>query len=458
MGPVLSLRLQTVLVAILFLGSVAALVFNVFTAVVPRARELAVRQELQGASRRMAEAGAEAWSRLQSYDEAQRDVIDRTLAAISEQALASYPDCEGGFYLDSKLDRFSGFGQGSGKPRPPDRRLRNDPPPLEAPLIRVQAQQSLDLAPGEFLLNIRDVGPSRVAVMTEPVGAPRPAPLATWVMYRLVDPRDLGAQVRRYQLSTMLALGGLGSAMLLAWNLNRLIRRQNVEREHLQLELRRSEHLAALGTMLSSMAHEVRNPLAAIRSTVQLWQRLPQTAHSPSSVGAVVTAVDRINQIISQLLQFSRTSGDERELVDVNQLLRETLELVAAQAESQGVTIERSLAGDPLRAQASPQALRQVFLNLVANALQAMPQGGVLRCHSQRANGTLAVLISDSGSGISSEVRAHLFEPFFTTRAEGTGLGLAICREIVTQHGGRIELVEGAGPGAAFRVTLPVAA
>jgi signal transduction histidine kinase len=328
---------------------------------------------------------------------------------------------------------------------------------MEAALIRVQAQQSLDLPSGEFLLNIRDVGPSRVAVLTEPVGTARPARLATWVMFRLVDPKELGTQVRRYQLSTGLALGGLASAMLLAWNMGRLIRRQNVERDQLQRELRRSEHLAALGTLLSGVAHEVRNPLAAIRSTVQLWERLPDTVHNPGSMTAIVAAVDRINQIVSQLLQFSRTSGDAREIVDVHQILGETLDLIAAQAQSQSVTIERRLEGRKATVRASGQALRQVFLNLVANALQVMPGGGVLCCRTEGDNGTIAITFADTGPGVSVEDRSHLFEPFFTTRPDGTGLGLAICREIITQHEGRIDLVPDAGPGATFRVTLPIA-
>ena len=439
------------------MGSLAVLVFNVFTAVVPRERELQVREQLRQVSQHMAAAAAGQASQLQAGDDHQRDKLDRALTSISEQALANYPNVEGGFYLAGESDRFSGFAQGSGKPPPPDRRLRNDPPPMEAPLIRVQAQQSLGLPPGESLLNVRDVGPSRVAVLTEPVGTARPAILATWVMFRLVDPKELGTQVRRYQLSTGLALGGLASAVLLAWNMGRLIRRQNIERDRLQRELRRSEHLAALGTLLSGVAHEVRNPLAAIRSTVQLWQRLPDTIHNPDSMTAIITAVDRMNQTISQLLQFSRTSGNARDIVDVQQLLGETLDLIAAQAQSQGVTIQRQLEGGTASVCASGQALRQVFLNLVTNALQAMPSGGALRCRTERTNGTIAVTIGDTGPGISVEDRSHLFEPFFTTRPEGTGLGLAICREIITQHEGRIELVADAGPGATFHVTLPVA-
>lgn len=448
-----SFRLQLALMAILFVGSLAALVFNVFAAIVPRQRELHVRDELRETSRQMAAAAADT-AGLNSVD---RNQIDGLLAAISERYLSAHPGLDGGFYLGPPGNRFSGFYAAGGGPAPPKGDLRSDPPPMEAPLIRAQAQQSLALSPGAFLLSSSDVGPSRVAILTEPVGQARPARLATWVMYRLVDPRDLPAQVRRYQLSTGLSLGGLAAAVLLAWNMNRLVRRQNAEREHLQQELRRSEHLAALGTLVAGVAHEVRNPLAAIRSTVQLWQRLPHTVENRDSVTAVVAAVDRINQIVSQLLQFSRTGGEVREILDVRQLVCETLDLVAAQCQDQSVRIERQLEDRPAWVDASGQALRQVVLNLVTNALQAMPDGGVLTCRIQCSDETVVVSITDTGPGMSSEVRKHLFEPFFTTREEGTGLGLAICREIVTRHAGRIELADNGGPGARFYVVLPLA-
>jgi len=456
MRSVSSFQIQAALVALLFLGSLSALVFNVFSAVVPRERELQVREDLREASRQMASVAARHSSRKRLIDDRNRTEVDRNLAAISEQVLAKFANVEGGFYLNGGLDRFSGFAQGSGEPHPLDRRVRNDPPPMEAPLIRVQAEESLELEPGQFLLNIRDVGPSRVAVLTEPVGTARPAALATWVMFRLVDPKELGTQVRRYQVSIGLAFGGLVAAVLLAWNMGRLIRRQNLEREQLQQELRRSEHLAALGTLLSGVAHEVRNPLAAIRSTVQLWERLPETARNPGSLTAIVQAVDRINEIVSQLLQFSRTSGDVREAIEMNQLLGETLDLVAAKAQEQSVIIDRQTDGESVALSASGQGLRQVFLNLATNALQVMPAGGTLHCHATRKDGTVEIMFADTGPGVSVEDRSHLFEPFFTTRSDGTGLGLAICREIVTQHGGKIELVTEARPGATFRITLPI--
>jgi two-component system, NtrC family, sensor histidine kinase HydH len=205
----------------------------------------------------------------------------------------------------------------------------------------------------------------------------------------------------------------------------------------------------------------VRNPLAAIRSTVQLWQRLPATARTPGTLDAVIAAVDRINALVGRLLFFARADNAERAPVDLNRLLAETLDLLRAQAAEQGVVLETDFAADLPPALGSAAALRQVALNLLANAnaLQAMPTGGRLRCSTRPLPGRQAVevRIADTGPGVPAEARPHLFEPFFTTRPAGTGLGLALCREILSNHGGQIELAGADTPGAVFRFVLPAA-
>jgi len=283
-------------------------------------------------------------------------------------------------------------------------------------------------------------------------------------MFRVTKPEDLARQVVRYQVSTGLALGGIMLAVVLTLNLGRTLQQHRLdqerlrrEQERLREELRRSGHLAGLGKLLAGVAHEVRNPLAGIRSTVQLWERLPETSRTPTSMAAVIHAVDRLNDIVTRLLYFSRADSTERQAVQVNQVLLETLELLRAQAATQSVSLECDFEEGLPAVLGAASALRQVFLNLATNALQAMPSGGRLCCTTgfQPATKTVEVRFADTGPGISPEEQQHLFEPFFTTRPEGTGLGLALCREIVLQHGGRIELLPGVGSGATFRVVLP---
>jgi two-component system, NtrC family, sensor histidine kinase HydH len=343
-----SIRLQTALVIALFLGSLAAVLFNTFQSLILPQHDIGIRERLRAASQRMAIEAASMTDRLQVADSQQFNAINEQLRVVTNEVLSGFPGVEGGFYLEGKFGGFAGYGfptdqtpppaipgmrdslpeppptaLGKGDPRRPPPRPGDQPPPKETPFILVQAEHSLSLDPGEYQFDVRAVGPSRVAILTEAVGADRPARLATWTMF--------------------LALGGISLAIFRTINLGRTLNRQRADQEHLQDELRRTEHLAALGKLLAGVAHEVRNPLAGIRSTVQLWERLPDTASSPESIHAIVRAVDRLNEIVSRLLLFARVENAERQPVSVNSVLIETLNLLEAQAAGQSVVIARKL-------------------------------------------------------------------------------------------------------------------
>jgi two-component system sensor histidine kinase HydH len=475
---IFALRWQVALVLLLFAGSLATLLVTQFAFFRLPQREASAREQVRDASRRMAEEAAEALRQFPLVEG--RKVpgkLHSELSVITRRLLSDAPGVEGGFYLGNGFDQFTGYAfptrpgpepprpeghkgrpkkGGPPPPEPPDRR---EPPPLEEPFIRVQAQQSLDLEPGTGArVDLRQVETSLVVVATEPVGERRPALLATWVMVRLTGPEQEQDRARRYQVSTGLALGGVLLGLVLAANLGRSLRHERLQRDRLQEELRRAEHLASLGRLLAGVAHEVRNPLAGIRSTLQLWQRLPNQARPPASMDALLGAVDRLETLVSRLLYFARSGYDKRKPVDLNALVRDTVALLGARAEAQGVSWELDLEPDLPAVPGSPQALHQVVLNLATNALQAMPAGGRCRFRTAARSGGRGVelRIGDTGPGVPDTARAHLFEPFFTTRPEGTGLGLALCREIVLQHGGDIALEP--GPGAIFRVTLPAEA
>jgi two-component system, NtrC family, sensor histidine kinase HydH len=458
MMPSFSTRLQTALVVVLFLASLSALLFNaVTTRLLPR-QETEVRQRLREASRRMIESAEPIDESMSNQPAAGREELNQQLYEVADEVLKDFQGIEGGFY-QAGSDRFAGCAFPTDEHRKDTLPRRNDPPPLETPYLRVQSNQSLDLESGEYLVSTREVGPSKVVFLTEPVGSRRPARLVGWVMYRLVGPEQLASQLSRYALSSSLALGGIVLSLALTWNLGRTLRRQRQEEERLRDELRRAEHLAALGRLLAGVAHEVRNPLAGIRSTVQLWQRLPDTARSPASLEAIVSSVDRLDAIVARLLYFSRADNAQREPVDLNHVVNESLDLLAAQAASQDVLLERNLADDLPTINASGNAIRQVALNLYSNALQAMPKSGRLICITRQRprEGQVEMLVEDTGHGISAQDQQHLFVPFFTTRPEGTGLGLALCREIILAHGGQIELAASSSAGTLFRVLLPAA-
>jgi two-component system sensor histidine kinase HydH len=452
----LPVGVQVAVVGLLFLASIATLAYGALAVRPTTEVERSTQERLREASSRMAAAAATTVDRPKPKKIKDLEAQGRTLGEIADRVLRDYDGVEGGFYLDGKVDRFSGYAFPTGRPPPPHRQKRDDPPPHEEPYIRTQARETLSSTGGEVSV-VRNVGSSRVMILTQPVGTRRPAAGATWLMYRLVDPRTIDRQMQRYRASIGLALAGLLLALLWMAGLARNVKRQQREQIRLQDELRRSERLASLGKLLAGVAHEVRNPLAAIRSTVQLWQRIPDRSRTAESFDAIVHAVDRVNEIVTQLLYFSRADATLRERVDVNALLRETLELFAAEAGQQRVALRTELGDDVDDVLASPGALRQVFVNLTTNALQAMPDGGQLEVTTQRNDngGSIIIEFADSGPGISPEIKPHLFDPFFTTRADGTGLGLALCREIVVQHDGTIECLGPAGHGAWFRINLP---
>lgn len=459
------LRLQIVLVVVLFVASLTMLLLSALGVLQLPARERNAQQQLTEAGRQMAEEAAPLLEELPPDRQ-------RRLTEIANRALEKLEGVEGGFYLadggnDGKGEFLAHvFPNGPHRPTEPSPRLplSPDPPPNEKDPIHDQCVASLTR---DEIMQVNVIGPSRVLIVTEPVGPQRPARMAAWVMTRLTSPEYTAAQLVRFQTATGLALGGMGMALVLLVNLGRNLRRERQQREHLREELRRAEHFAALGKLLAGVAHEVRNPLAAIRSTVQLYQRLPSQTRDPSALDAILQGVDRLNALVSRLLFFARTGHEERRPVDMNAIVQETLTLLRAQADSQHVVLQTELASDLPPLSGSMQALHQVVLNLATNALQAMPNGGALLCRTHRlplsptgrGQGeaeAIELCIADTGPGIAAKDLPHLFEPFHTTRPEGTGLGLALCREIVQQHGGRIELDHQEGWGAVFRVTLPL--
>jgi signal transduction histidine kinase len=236
--------------------------------------------------------------------------------------------------------------------------------------------------------------------------------------------------------------------------------------------LYRAERLAAASQLAASLAHEIRNPLAAIRSTIQYLLGDYHEGHPKRElISEVLGEVDRINRTLTGLLTLSRTHEAERVPVRLVEVLEHGLTLIATQARHQGVAIEKQFADGQLSVLGDATELRQLFLNLFLNSLQAMPSGGRLsveavardmpdeaRAGSKPSafDSRVEVRVTDSGCGIPAENIEKVFDPFFTTKRDGTGLGLSICHRIVERHEGEIGIESGVGEGTTVTVRLPL--
>jgi signal transduction histidine kinase len=204
-----------------------------------------------------------------------------------------------------------------------------------------------------------------------------------------------------------------------------------------QLCLERQERLSALGKLASGLAHEIKNPLAALHNLVAvLPENYRQAKFRAEFMDIVPRQIERINHLVSGLLDLSRAGDGQKIRFNLSQLLEKSLALLAGQAVKQNVQIERAIAPD-IWFKGQPNALEQVFLDLGLNALQAMPQGGVLKV-TLKEDKTLT--FQDNGCGIRPEILPHIFDPFVTTKKSGNGLGLSIVKKILDEHKVKIEI------------------
>src|ERR1041385_3247250 len=234
---------------------------------------------------------------------------------------------------------------------------------------------------------------------------------------------------------------------------------RELERRRVEQQLFESEKLAATGRLAASIAHEVNNPLEAIKNALYLLSTGKKLEQNQRFLDVARKETERVSHIIRQMLGFARRTG-EVEWVSVNQLLEETLILVEKKMRQGRVEVVREFDQRLPRVRARADQLRQVFLNLLLNAQQAMERGGRMHIRTAPEEAALqpavSVEISDTGRGISEADLARIFEPFFSTRTKGTGLGLWVTQDIVRHHGGRIEPRSEGGGGTTFNVILPV--
>jgi len=332
--------------------------------------------------------------------------------------------------------------------------------------LNPEAERITGLAPSEVLgRDLEEVLPGvREALM---VGRETPSGGRLRARMPLVQP---GGEKRHLGLASSILRDGEGLAS--GWV---VIFQDVTEVVAMEQELRRSERLAGIGQLAADIAHEIRNPLAAISGSVQILEAsLGEHEADPEPrrlMSIVLREIDRLNDLITEFLQFARPAPTKPTQVDLGSVVQDLVEMFEA-ARPEGVEIEVDL-GTKLTALADPTQVRQILWNLILNAAQAMPEGGricisVAEVAAEPQEGAsegrndakggadfVEVTVADTGVGIAPEVLERIFDPFFTTKPEGSGLGLATVHRIVEANGGNLRVQSLVGEGTVLRVRFP---
>ncbi len=228
------------------------------------------------------------------------------------------------------------------------------------------------------------------------------------------------------------------------------------EIERSQQRLVQSEKLAAIGRLTASIAHEVNNPLQSLRNCLDLAGRADVPGEKRSEyLQMAQRELEQLTSIVRQMLEFYRPEAATRQSVHLNELVHSVINLTSGECQAHGVQVSTSLAQGLPAVWGVPYQITQVIMNLVLNAVEAMPDGGRLTVTSALTERGLELTFKDTGRGITKEEMAHIFEPFYTSKKSGTGLGLAISYGIVTAHDGVIQVESDPGAGTTFKVILP---
>jgi len=229
----------------------------------------------------------------------------------------------------------------------------------------------------------------------------------------------------------------------------------------LQARARHAERLAELGTLTGGLAHEIKNPLSTVQLNLQLLAEDispddPAYPRLSARLRTVTQETARLREILDDFLRYAGRMELDRRTTDLNALLEELVDFFIPQAQLQRVQLRLQTHQAPVLAAVDPKLIKQAVLNLMINALQAMPDGGELMLSVSIENGAAVIQVTDTGPGIPADAVDKIFQAYYSTKRGGTGLGLAMTRRIVEEHGGKLGVTSEAGKGSRFSIRLPV--
>jgi two-component system sensor histidine kinase HydH len=280
--------------------------------------------------------------------------------------------------------------------------------------------------------------------------APLYLPDAKMVLRLTLHTYRADAVVRKAKLNMTILIG----LLLTGWVMAAFIYRFALREELHHLEMARQEGLARLGEMGATLAHEIRNPLGGIKGFAQIIEKKPTDSRNSEFGRLIVAEVLRLENLVASLLSYAKTERNVFSRFGLKELIAHSVSLMSSELEQQHISLVTDCP-ESVQCQGDRDHLGQVLLNLIKNAVQAMPDGGTLTIAAQARGRGVVISVSDTGQGINEEDQARIFEPFFTTRARGTGLGLALCKKIVEEHHGTINVISAAGKGTSVIIELP---
>jgi len=236
-----------------------------------------------------------------------------------------------------------------------------------------------------------------------------------------------------------------------------IIEKRALERLKLKEQLSRAEHLSTLGEMVAGISHEIRNPLGIIKSSSELLKK-KMAGYDPSNSipDIIIEESVRLNNIITDFLNFAKPKNPNLMNCNVEAVLEKNINFLASHIEEEGYTVAKHYDNNIPEITADSDMLYQAFLNILINAMQAMPEGGKIHVAIQSTDNTVKIFFEDDGEGIPQDLMEKIWDPFFTTKAKGTGLGLGIVKNIIESHSGNVQISTRPGAGARVKIELPV--
>jgi signal transduction histidine kinase len=407
------------------------------------------------------------------------DYLDKRLKEITSAELIHLPGIEGGFYFQS-LNEFYGYAFPTSPPPMP----AFGPPPRSYNIIKEQVLASIEK--DTLIIEVHSFDPAIFPLATKPAKIDSRIVGAAWA--RIHVERDLPA----LKLNQIIQIAGIfflvaffiafftairlrkrmenikfglqylekdtsfrfenmpGVFGFIGASINKLVAQlteMHNQKQYLERELYQQDKLATLGKLIAGVAHEVKTPLAIIKTRIQIWQhelkkkdREPEKeVISPDAMQLVVNEIDRLTKLVKRLLVFSKPVSDKFQPVNITKLLMQIISLFQIE-NNQSIKITASFDNDAPLIQCDPNAIEQVFINILTNSIESLSDSGeiTITTRAKKENGLLTIEISDNGSGIPEDIKDKIFDPFFSTKQNGVGLGLSIAYEVIKAHKGKI--------------------